>query len=72
MKPPVLTQRLSDELHRNRRIVELIAAGNTIEETASLIFISEHTVKKRLEQIRNFYGVKSNTELVAKLHEIYP
>lgn len=69
MNEPILTRRLSDELHRNKRIVELIAAGNTIEETAKIVFISPHSVKKRLEQIRNYYGSRSNTELVAKLYK---
>lgn len=67
-KPTILTRRLSDELHKNQRIIELIAAGNTINEVAVIIFVSPDTIKKRLEQIRTYYGVKSNTELIAKLY----
>jgi DNA-binding NarL/FixJ family response regulator len=66
MKEP-LTNRLSEELHRNKRIVELIAHGHTVKEVAAMVHLSHDRVQKKLDEIRQFYNAKNVTELVQKL-----
>ena len=60
---PLLTQ-LSDE---ERTVVDLVREGCRNREIAEKIFVSLRTVEIRLTGIYRRFGVRSRTELVAKL-----
>lgn len=50
-----------------RKIVELVAAGHTNREVAEALFVSVKTVEWNLAKIYRKLGVRSRTELAAKL-----
>ena len=50
-----------------RRIAELVAAGNSNKETAAALFLSVHTVEGVLTRIYRKVGVRSRTELSRRL-----
>ena len=50
-----------------RRIAELVAAGNSNKETAAALFLSVHTVEGALKRIYRKLGVHSRTELSRRL-----
>lgn len=45
-----------------KRVVELV--DNSISEISSLLFISENTVRRHLQDARKMYGVKQSKELL--------
>ena len=49
---------------RNRILLKLIAEGKTNREIASLLFISEHTVKAHRANIMTKMGMKNLTEVI--------
>jgi DNA-binding CsgD family transcriptional regulator len=53
-----------------QRVAELVAAGSTNKETADALFISPKTVDSTLSRIYRKLGVRSRTELAAKLAEM--
>lgn len=59
---------LRRRLPTNREIDMLacVAAGLTVEETASMLLCSASTVKRHLENLRNKLGARSQAELVWK------
>ncbi len=50
-----------------RRVVELVAAGNTNREVASALFLSTRTVEGHLSRVYGKLGVHSRVELARKL-----
>jgi DNA-binding CsgD family transcriptional regulator len=50
-----------------RRIAELVAAGNSNKETAAALFLSVHTVEGALKRVYRKLGVHSRTELSRQL-----
>ena len=50
-----------------RRIAELVAAGNSNKETAAALFLSVHTVEGALKRVYRKLGVHSRTELSRRL-----
>ena len=50
-----------------RRIAELVAAGNSNKETAAALFLSVHTVEGALKRVYRKLGVRSRTELSRRL-----
>ena len=50
-----------------RRIAELVAAGNSNKETATALFLSVHTVEGALKRVYRKLGVHSRTELSRRL-----
>jgi DNA-binding CsgD family transcriptional regulator len=48
---------------RERQIAELVAAGQTNREIASVLFISEHTVRNQLVNVFAKLGISRRTEL---------
>ncbi|MDF2749091.1 MAG: hypothetical protein K0T00_266 [Gaiellaceae bacterium] len=57
-----------DELtEAERRVVELVAAGRTNRETASALFVTEHTVEAALTRVYRKLGVRSRVELAARM-----
>ena len=51
-----------------RRIAELVAAGNSNKETAAALFLSVHTVEGALKRVYRKLGVRSRTELSRRLN----
>ncbi len=47
------------------RLLELVARGLPDHEIGRLLHLSPHTVKHRIEQVRNELGVRNRTELAA-------
>jgi DNA-binding CsgD family transcriptional regulator len=60
---------LSDNPLRSdqRRLLELLAEGMTVEEAARRVFISRRTADRRLAEARIALGVRTTTEAVARL-----
>ena len=52
-----------------RRVAEMVAAGLTNREVAARLFISPKTVEANLSKIYSKYGVRSRTELAARMAE---
>ena len=52
-----------------RRVAEMVASGLTNREVAAQLFISPKTVEANLSKIYSKYGVRSRTELAAKMAE---
>jgi DNA-binding CsgD family transcriptional regulator len=52
-----------------RRIAELVAAGQSNKEAAAALFISVHTVEDALKRIYRKLGVRSRTELSRRLSD---
>jgi DNA-binding CsgD family transcriptional regulator len=50
-----------------RRVVELVAAGNTNREVAAALFLSTRTVEGHLSRVYGKLGVRSRVELARKL-----
>jgi DNA-binding CsgD family transcriptional regulator len=50
----------------------LVAAGRTNREVAEVLFMSPHTVEAHLTQIYRSLGVRSRTELAARLRAREP
>ena len=50
-----------------RRVAELVASGMTNREVAAALFLSEHTVESHLSAAYRKLGVRSRTELAARL-----
>jgi DNA-binding CsgD family transcriptional regulator len=50
-----------------RRVAELVADGMTNREVAEALFVSEHTVESHLSAAYRKLGVRSRTELAARL-----
>jgi DNA-binding CsgD family transcriptional regulator len=50
-----------------RRVAELIAQGRTNREVASIMFVTENTVQTHVQHIFRKLGVRSRTELAARL-----
>ena len=50
-----------------RRVVELVAAGNTNREVAAALFLSTRTVEGHLSRVYAKLGVHSRVELARKL-----
>jgi DNA-binding CsgD family transcriptional regulator len=51
-----------------RRIAALIAQGQTNREVASAMFVTENTIQTHVRHIFQKLGVRSRTELAARLH----
>jgi DNA-binding CsgD family transcriptional regulator len=80
---PLWTQRVDDELARiggrpprpfeltttERRVAELICEGRTNREVADALFMSPSTVHAHLKRIYPKLGVRSRTELAARLEQ---
>jgi DNA-binding CsgD family transcriptional regulator len=54
---------------QERRIAELVAAGQTNREVAAALFVSVHTIEGALTRIYGKVGVRSRTELAGRLAE---
>jgi DNA-binding CsgD family transcriptional regulator len=52
---------------QEQRIAELVAAGGTNREVAAALFVTVHTVEGALTRIYGKVGVRSRTELAARL-----
>jgi DNA-binding CsgD family transcriptional regulator len=52
-----------------RRVAEMVASGLTNREVAAQLFISPRTVEANLSKIYSKFGVRSRTELAAKMAE---
>src|SRR5207248_5306705 len=52
-----------------RRVAEMVASGLTNREVAAQLFISPKTVEANLSKIYSKYGVRSRTELAARMAE---
>ncbi len=52
-----------------RRIAELVAAGSSNKEVAATLFVTVHTVEGALTRIYRKLGVRSRTQLAARLAE---
>jgi DNA-binding CsgD family transcriptional regulator len=52
-----------------RRVAEMVVSGLTNREVAAQLFISPRTVEANLSKIYSKYGVRSRTELAAKMAE---
>ncbi len=52
---------------RESEVVELLVAGASTAEIAAELSISEATVRKHIEHVREKFGVRSRVELVARL-----
>ena len=52
-----------------RRIAELVAAGSSNKDTAATLFVTVHTVEGALTRIYRKLGVRSRTQLAARLAE---
>jgi DNA-binding CsgD family transcriptional regulator len=50
-----------------RRVAELVAAGRTNRETAAELFVSVHTVEAALTRTYRKLGIRSRSELAARL-----
>lgn len=50
-----------------RRIAALVAQGQTNREVAAAMFVSENTVQTHVQHILRKLGVRSRTELAARL-----
>lgn len=80
---PLWTRRVDDELARiggrpprpfeltttERRVAELICEGRTNREVADALFMSPSTVHAHLKRIYPKLGVRSRTELAARLDQ---
>jgi DNA-binding NarL/FixJ family response regulator len=53
-----------------RRIAELVAAGNTNHDVASTLFISTKTVEVHLSRIYRKLGIRSRAELGRRLDQL--
>lgn len=51
-----------------RRIADLIAQGQTNRQIAATMFVTENTVQSHVQHIFQKLGVRSRTELAARLH----
>lgn len=51
--------------HRERQVLELIAAGKNNAYIGETLFISTHTVKNHIDHIRQKVGIRSRNELIA-------
>lgn len=52
-----------------RRIAELVAAGSSNKDTAATLFVTVHTVEGALTRIYRKLGVRSRTQLAARIAE---
>ena len=51
---------------RDVAIIRYVAGGLTNKEIASLVHLSSHTIKDRLEKIASTFDVRSRAEIVAE------
>jgi len=51
---------------RDVAIIRYVAGGRTNKEIASLVHLSSHTIKDRLEKIASTFDVRSRAEIVAE------
>jgi DNA-binding CsgD family transcriptional regulator len=56
-----------DLTESERRIAALVAEGSTNREVASALFVTEHTVETALTRVYRKLGVRSRSELAARL-----
>jgi DNA-binding NarL/FixJ family response regulator len=47
------------------RLLDLLAAGSTVDEAAAALYLSRRTVQRRLAEIRNALGVSTTAAAVA-------
>jgi DNA-binding CsgD family transcriptional regulator len=52
-----------------QQVANLVGRGMTNRDVASALFVSEHTVRANLKRIYAKFGVRSRTELVARLRD---
>jgi DNA-binding CsgD family transcriptional regulator len=52
-----------------QQVANLVGQGMTNRDVASAMFVSEHTVRANLKRIYAKFGVRSRTELAARLRD---
>ena len=52
-----------------RRVAELVASGRSNKEAAAELFVTVRTIESTLTKAYAKLGVRSRTELAARLHE---
>lgn len=57
--------RLSLLSRREREVLRLVVAGNSLDETAAALFVSKNTVKSQMASIYRKFGVTSREQVIA-------